>query len=137
MSNALIAYGATVDRSADGITFAVIPEVTNIPLPEEQQDYVEVTSLDSPNGYREYLKGLKDLGEITMEANYTRAGWQQQKTDEAAQAATYYRITLSNGDKFEFQGFPKVSLADGDIAGKVPMTITIRGTGDVTFTAGA
>ncbi len=138
MSATFMGYGATIERSSDsGVSWVAIPECTSIVLPEEQQDYVDVTSLDSPSGYREYIPGLKDIGEMTLSANYTRAGYQQQKADETLGVAIDYRITLSNGDVFEFAGFPKVTTASTDIAGALPMTITIRGTGDVTFTAGA
>lgn len=137
MSNAFIGHGATLERSDDGLAWTAIPEVKGVPIPEESQDFVDVTNLDSPGGFREYIKGLKDIGEITVDCNYTRAGFQAQKTDEGSATAIYYRLTLSNGDVFEWQGWPKVRAVPNGVGEVVDMQITIRGTGEPTFTAGA
>lgn len=138
MSEAQLAYGSTIERSSDGgTTWVSIPEAKIAPVPKSETDYVEVTSLDSAGGYREYIPGLKDAGEIEVTANYTRAGYQQQAADEASGAAIMYRTTFENSDKFEFSGFPSVSVESSDVGEARMMTINIRITGSVTFTAGA
>ena len=138
MSNAQLAYGSTIERSSDGgTTWVSIPEAKVAPVPNSETDYVDVTSLDSAGGYREYIPGLKDAGEIEFSANYTRAGYQQQAADEASGAAILYRTTFENQDKFEFSGFPSVSLEASDLGDPRMMTVKIRITGAVSFTAGA
>lgn len=138
MSEAQLAYGSTIERSSDGgTTWVSIPEAKIAPVPKSETDYVEVTSLDSTGGYREYIPGLKDAGEIEVSANYTRAGYQQQAADEASGEAIMYRTTFENDDKFEFSGFPSVSVESSDVGEARMMTVNIRITGSVTFTAGA
>lgn len=138
MSEAQVAYGSTIERSTDGgTTWAKIPEAKVAPVPKSETDYVEVTSLDSPGGYKEYIPGLKDAGEIEVTANYTRAGYQQQAADEASGDAIQYRTTFKNGDVFEFSGFPSLDVDSVDVAEARMMTINIRITGGVSFTAGA
>ena len=79
MSKQIIAYGATVERSIDGGTnFVPIPECEGIAIPMVETDFQDVTSLDSPNGFREYIKGLKDAGVISLPCGYTSAGYEQQ-----------------------------------------------------------
>ena len=142
MSNQIIAYGASVERSLDGVAYTDIPECQGVAVPQTTQEYPEVTSLDSPNGYREYIKGLKDLGEITLKSGYTSAGWAQQVTDNEAADAIYYRVTLApnpgqaSGDVFEFRGFPTPSIVDNGMGEALGMDIRIRTTGASTFTAG-
>lgn len=137
MSEAQLAYGSTIERSSDGgTTWVSIPEAKIAPVPKSETDYVEVTSLDSTGGYREYIPGLKDAGEIEVTANYTRAGYQQQSADEASGVAIMYRTTFENADKFEFSGFPSVSVESSDVGEARMMTINIRISGSVTFTAG-
>lgn len=142
-SKQIISYGATVERSTDGITYTSIPECKGVAVPEVEQDYVDVTNLDSPNGYREYIKGLKDAGEIEVPCGYTSAGFEQQLADEAASDAIYYRITFKAapnqtvGDQFLYRGFPTPKLAPGDIGEQIDMNITIRVTGDYTWIRGA
>jgi hypothetical protein len=141
-SKQIISYGATVERSTDGVTYTEIPEVKGVAVPEVEQEYPEVTNLDSPNGYREYIKGLKDAGEIEVLAGYTAAGFEQQLADNLAADAIYYRVTLRaqpdqiTGDSFTYRGFPTPRLTPGDIGDPIDMTIVLRVTGDFTWTRG-
>lgn len=142
MSNQIIAYGATVERSTDGTTWTEIPECKGVAVPVVETEYLDATSLDSPNGFREYVKGLKDAGVISVPCGYTSAGYEQQLGDQAEAEPIYYRTTMkpapdqSTGDIFEFRGFPTPQLEAGDVGELVMMSISIRTTGDVEWTAG-
>ena len=141
-SNQIIAYGATVERSTNGTTWTAIPECQGVAVPVVTQEYPEVTSLDSPNGFREYIKGLKDAGEVTVPCGYTAAGFDQQTTDNAAPDAIHYRVTLrpqpnqSTGDRFIFRGFPTPKLQDTGLGEPMGIEITIRTTGSITWIRG-
>jgi hypothetical protein len=142
MSLQIIAYGSTVERSLDGTTYTEIPEAKGIAVPLVETDFLDATSLDSPNGFREYVKGLKDAGVISVPCGYTADGYEQQLADQASDTAAYYRTTMkaapgqATGDVFEFRGFPTPQLEAGDVGDLVGMTISIRTTGDVTWTKG-
>lgn len=142
MSNQIIAYGALVERSLDGTTFTEIPECKGVAVPVVETEYLDATSLDSPNGFREYVKGMKDAGVISVPCGYTAAGYEQQLADQAAPAPIYYRTTMkpapgqATGDVFTFRGFPTPTVEGGDVGELVAMTISIRTTGDVTWTKG-
>lgn len=143
-SKQIISYGATVERSTDGVTYTPIPECKGVAIPEVEQDYPEVTNFDSPNGFREYIKGLKDAGEIEVPCGYTAAGFEQQLADQNAADAIYYRVTLrkapdqaTQGDVFTYRGFPTPRLSPGDIGEPIEMTIVIRVSGDFTWTRGS
>ena len=141
-SRQIIAYGGSFERSLNNTTWARIPEAKGLGVPAVTQDYVDVTNLDSPDGFREYIKGLKDAGELSIPCGYTSAGFVQQHADNQAADAIYYRVTLkpapdqSTGDVFTFRGFPTPSLEANDLGQPVGMTITIRTTGSFTFAAG-
>lgn len=142
-SKQIIAYGAEVERSIDaGVTYIAIPECKGVAIPMVETDFQDVTSLDSPNGFREYIKGLKDAGVISVPCGYTSAGYTQQLADQARPAPVLYRTTLkvavgqSTGDVFTFSGFPTPQVEGGDIGAPLEMTISIRTTGDVTWVAG-
>ena len=143
MSKQIIAYGATVERSTDGTTWARIPECKGVAVPVVETEYLDATSLDSPNGFREYVKGMKDAGVISVPCGYTAAGYEQQLADRDAAEAIYYRTTMkpapgqSSGDVFEFRGFPTPQLQSGAAEELVGMSISIRTTGNVTWTRGA
>tara|TARA_R110000868_G_scaffold25149_3_gene98221 strand:+ start:3741 stop:4178 length:438 start_codon:yes stop_codon:yes gene_type:complete len=143
MSNQIIAYGATVERSLDDVTYTEIPECKGVAVPVVETEYLDATSLDSPSGFREYVKGMQDAGVISVPCGYTADGYEQQLADQAATGAVYYRTTMkpapdqSSGDVFEFRGFPTPQLEAGAVGELVAMTISIRTTGDVTWTKGA
>lgn len=139
----IIAYGGKVERSLNGTTWTSIPEVKGIAVPEVTQEYVEVTSLDSPNGYKEYIKGLKDAGEITLLCGYTSDGYDQMVQDQAANQAIYYRVTMALApgqtvaDEFEYLGYPTPTLKANGIGEAVDMELKLRITGAPTFTPGS
>jgi predicted secreted protein len=144
MSEQIIAYGATVKRSTDGATFTAIPECKGVAIPATEQEYIDVTSLDSPNGFREYIRGMKDAGNITVPCGYTADGYEQQIADQNGSDPIYYEVILVKqpsqntvGDKFEFRGFPVPQLSNGGADALVEMNIAIRITGDVTWTKGS
>ncbi|MCB2130808.1 MAG: hypothetical protein KDE03_17515 [Rhodobacteraceae bacterium] len=144
MSEQIIAYGATVERSTDGSTWADIPECKGIAIPVVTTEYQEVTSLDSPNGFREYIKGLKDAGEVTVPMGYTADGYEAMVADQEAADSIYYRVTLkkqpsqtTSGDKFEFRAFPTPELEANDIGAPVNINLQLRMTGAPTWTKGS
>ena len=143
-SKQIISYGATVERSTNGVTYTSIPECKGVAIPEVEQDYPEVTSFDSPNGFREYIKGLKDANEVQVACGYTAAGFEQQLADQVAADAIYYRVTLKKapdqvaiGDMFTYRGFPTPRLAPGDVGEPIEMNIVIRITGDFAWVRGS
>lgn len=143
MSKQIIAYGGSVERSLDGTTgWARIPESKGIAVPVVTTEYQDVTNLDSPDGFREYIKGMKDAGEISVPCGYTADGYEQQLDDQAAADAIYYRVTLrpapgqATGDIFTYRGFPTPELEVGDVGQPVAMNVKIRTTGNVVWTKG-
>lgn len=51
-------------------TFEVIASASDIKGPTRKRDAIEVTAHDSPDQYREFVKGLKDGGEVEITLNY-------------------------------------------------------------------
>lgn len=140
-----IAWGGKVERSLTGAanSYTSIPEARGLAVPQPTTEFQDVTNLDSDNRTREFVKGLIDPGEITLAANYTSNGWEQQVADQAAADAVFYRVTMPRlgtqtaGDVFTFRGFPTPSIQADDAGAPIGMTITIRITGPVTFVKGA
>ena len=71
-SNAWWAYGSDFKVGNDGTTetFATVAEVLDISGPNMSQDTIEVSSQDSANGWREYIAGWRDAGEVSISANW-------------------------------------------------------------------
>jgi hypothetical protein len=137
MSDAQIGQGSTIERSSDGkATWAKIPRAKGAPVPKPETEYKDVTNLDSPGGFREFIPGLKSAGEIEISALYTRDGYLQQAADEGLGKLIDYRVTYKSGDLFEFAGYPTVSPDDAEVDAERTMTIKIKISGPVVMTAG-
>lgn len=142
MSEQIIAYGATVERSLDGVTYTSIPEAKGIGVPAVKSEYQDVTNLDSEDGFREFIKGLKDAGEITIPMGYTAAGYEMMLADQAVVGAIYYRTTLApqplqaSGDIFVFRAFPTPEIQTNDLGAPVDINVSLRTTGAPTWTRG-
>lgn len=65
-------FGVAFERSDMGApgTFTAIASVTNVGGPETSRETYETTAHDSPDGWREFIGGLKDGGEVSLELNY-------------------------------------------------------------------
>lgn len=57
-------------ETAVASTFEVIANVSDISGPSRSRESIEVTAHDSPNKYREHIKGLKDGGEVEITLNF-------------------------------------------------------------------
>ncbi|GEC02952.1 hypothetical protein SSP24_06070 [Streptomyces spinoverrucosus] len=67
----LDAFGTQFKRDSTGAgAFVAIANVSDISGPERSREAIEVTAHDSPDEYREFVKGLKDGGEVTITINY-------------------------------------------------------------------
>lgn len=68
-----IGYGASlkVGATTAAITATVtLAGITSCPPPPFSRDSVDVTHMGSPNGVREFIPGLADFGEISLELNW-------------------------------------------------------------------
>lgn len=137
-----IVYGATTKWSNDsGSTWANIPECKALVVPEVEIEYQDATSLDSPNGFREWIAGLKDGGEITIPCGYTSDGYNTAHSYRGTLVSFETTMPLesgqTSGDKFAFSGIVNPSLETNDVGDIIAMNIKIRTSGDVTFTKGS
>ena len=75
--------------------FTAIAKIVSIGGPEETKDELDDTTLDSTGGYKEFLSGLKDPGNLVLALNYNPAGTGQTalETDYAADTKNNYRLT--------------------------------------------
>jgi len=141
MSEQIIPFGGAVEVSDDNTTWVDVPEAKGMPVPQTTTEYPEVTSLDSPNGFREFIAGLKDAGEVSFQCGYTSAGYALIEGLDGVNC--YWRVTFplapgqtTTGDVFTFRGFPTPAVDAGDVGAPINMDITVRITGAPAFAEG-
>lgn len=69
------AFGTELQRGdgAETEVFTAIGNVVNIQGPGIERETIDTTAHDTTNGWRTYIGGLKDAGEIELEVNYDPA----------------------------------------------------------------
>lgn len=139
MSNA-IAGVKTLFRRWDSATAAWenVAEINSITGPSMSRDTIDVTSLDSTGGYREFITGFRNPGTVTLAMNFTRETYDMMKSDFESDTAGNYEIVLPDADitSLEFEGLvtelPLTIPADD----KVTADVTIQLSGEVVVNSG-
>lgn len=74
-SDATIGHGLQFQRGdgAESEVFTTVAEVTNLSGPGMSRDTVDVTHMGTPDAFREFIAGLADPGEITLDVNFLPA----------------------------------------------------------------
>lgn len=147
-TNAKIGYG-NLFQLWDSVTspnaYTTIAEVSKITPPAMKRDAQDATHTESANTYREFIKGLKDGGEVTVELNFvpdsntTDLLIQEFETD----LLNHARILFADGDQaaspptcstFVMSGVITALSFEGPIDDKMTATLTFKISGKPVFT---
>jgi predicted secreted protein len=89
-------FGTLFQRGDNaGAVFTTIANVTNISGPSRSRETIDVTAHDSPDGWMEFIGGLKDGGEVSLDINYDPAETTHDLDDDFDDAVPRaYRIVI-------------------------------------------
>ena len=137
MSEALAGVGTSFKRG-DGTSsegFTAIAEIINITGPGLTRDFIDVTNLDSTDGYREFITGFRDSGEVTITANWTRDGFIDMKADYDSDDSVNYQIVIGDTGEttLEFAAFVTGMPLSIPTGSQITMDATFKITGDVSL----
>lgn len=140
MTSALIGYGGLLEISDDnGATWTEIEEVFNMTPPSSSVDIIDATHMQSPGRDREFILGLNDPGECSMEMNFVPGS----ATDvfllavKAAYERVKCRITWPNSVIWAFDGLLTGYEASAPTDDRMTATITFKVTGSTVATPAA
>lgn len=138
MSNAIAGVG-TKFRRWSGSNWVDIAEINSIDGPSKSRDTIDVTSLDSTGGYREFIGGFRDGGTVTLPMNFTRATYDVMNNDFESNVLQNYEIFLPDleGTSFEFEGLVSELGMSVPTDDKVTADVTIKVSGQVTIDSGS
>jgi len=116
--------------------------LTSIGGIEITADTIDVTTLDSDGGYREFIGSFKDAGEVTIEGFF--------KPEDAGQLAMQTSLDEGNPEDYtiEFPTSPKATwgfegvvtgfkVGDADVDGTITFGATIKVSGKPVLTIGS
>jgi predicted secreted protein len=136
-SNAIAGVGTRFYRWS-GAAWAKLAEVNSITGPSMTRDFIDVTSLDSVGGFREFITGFRDAGTVSLTMNFTRATYALMKSDFEANVAKSYQIILPDAAEtsLEFLGLVTELPLTIPTDDKVTVDVTIKISGTVDLASG-
>lgn len=122
-----------------GTTYETIANVTNIGGPDRSRETIDVTAHDSPGQWMEFIGGLKDGGEISLDINYDPSELTHDLDDDFDDdIARNYRVIILPGTEDEHTWQLKgIMTALGDefpYDDKMARTMTIKVSGKPVLT---
>ena len=129
----------TIFNRWDGGAWVALADITSISGPDKSRETIDVTTLSSTDGYREFIASLKDGGSVTLSMNFTRASYDLIDTDYESDTLKNYEIILPDAENtsFEFEGLVTELGLDTPIDDKITADVTIKISGAVVINSGA
>jgi hypothetical protein len=133
MTKAKIGHGATFKRGdgADPEVFTEIGEVVDVKIPKHSADALDGTHSTSAGKYREFIKGLRQLEEFSLEINLDSTSAEAVTIfgDFSADGARNYQVADVDGSTFTFAALVIGVDAGLPTADKQVVTVDFRPTG--------
>lgn len=119
-SNAISGVGTKFQRwssESSPADWESLAEINSITGPGMSRETIDVTSLDSTGGYREFIASIRNAGTVSFSMNFTRDSYELMKDDFESDTRQNYRIVLPDADEtyLEFEG----------LVMELPLSITI------------
>jgi predicted secreted protein len=131
--------GTTLTKTASGAEGEdlVIADLTSIGEIGIESDEIDVTTLDSTGGYKEFIAGFKDAGEVSLEGIIkSETAMASMITLADSQAVEEWTIETPSGSTWVFDGFVKTfKEGEASVEGVRGFTGSIRVSGEPTYTA--
>jgi predicted secreted protein len=136
-TQARIGHGTTLGIASvlAPTVYAAVAEITSVSPPPISRDIIDATNMDSPGGWREFIPGLKDGGEMSADLQFVPGS----ATDAlliGMQAETEPRpmkITFPNGEEWGFDAFCTGYQPTAPVDDKMTATATFKVTGEPDF----
>lgn len=120
-TNAISGQGASLEQDGQKVG-----QVTSLSGPNMSRSTIDATHLESPDGYNEFIGGLRDGGDVTFTMHYNKADYDALKTAFENDSPKSYTLKLddSQGTQISFKG----------LVTELPLNIPVndRMTSDVT-----
>lgn len=119
-------------------TFTDVANVTNVTLPAIERETLDVTAHDSADGYMEFLGGLKNGGEMSVEVNYDPSAHDALASHMDDGAPKNYKVMFPGSlGSWAFTAVMTGFAPEAPYDDKLSAEISFQVSGKPTLTAGA
>jgi predicted secreted protein len=123
---------------ASPVTVAGLTSIGGLEL---SADTIDVTTLDSDGGYREFIAGFKDAGEVSLEGYLeTETGKGQKELYDLFESGATEEFTIqfpTGMGSWEFSGVVTGFATGADLEDPLSFSATIKVSGKPTLTTGS
>jgi predicted secreted protein len=139
MASTAVSGVGTLFRRWDSSEWQNIAEINTVTGPGRSRDTIDVTSLQSTGGYREFIAGFRDAGTVALAMNFTRDTYELMNDDFEVDTLQNYEIVLPDPENttIEFVGFVTelgLAIPTDD---KITSDVTIKISGKPVINSGA
>lgn len=137
------AYGtafAIGDTAVEGTaSYTTVAQVRNVSGPSMSGDSIDVTAHDSADGFREYVAGLRDGGEVTLDLIFDPAGATHKNAagglayEYVQRTSKAYKITFPDTTAWTFVAFVTALSPSMPVDGELSASATLKITGKPTL----
>ena len=135
MTNAIPAFGATLKKGTTAIA-----EVLDISGPNLSRATIDATSHGSTGGWKEYLAGVKDGGEVSFTVQYVPTNSTHDAStgllsllDDTTPSTFSLVFPDSGSTTWTFNGWVTAFHPSAPVEGKLTAAVTIKVTGQPTL----
>jgi predicted secreted protein len=133
----VVAMGTTIKKGT-----TAIGSLTSIDGVSVSAETVETTALDTTGGYRTFVNGLKDAGEVSISGYFTNTSHMPLYTDFEAGTSSSYTIEFpdraaTKGTTWTFSAIVTAFGTSADLEDLVSFEATLKLTGKPTLSAPA
>ena len=129
--------GTTLKFTPAGGVQVSVGRLTSVGEIQSDSEAVDVTTLESAGGYREYIQGFRDAGEVELSGFHDA-----QDAGQTALRAAYdsgeigaFEVDFPDGSKVDFSGFVKGhTVGSAEVDGAIGFGAVLRITGAVKMT---
>lgn len=129
--------GTTLKFTPSGGSQLTVGKLTSVGEIAPEAEEVDVTTLESTGGYREYMQGFRDSGEVELSGYHDAddAGQTGLRTAFNSGASGAFEVSFPDGTRVSFSGFVKShSIGSAEVDGAIGFGAVIRISGAVTVT---
>lgn len=132
-----IGYGAKLKggSTAAAITATVaLAGISNLPPPAFSREKIDVTHTESPDGFKEYIPGMSDPGDVTLDLNWVAGNatddyFLELQSEKAARLFEILFTQVTPNRTCTFRGFLTGYEPGVPVDGKMTATVTLAVTG--------
>lgn len=134
------AQGTTLKFTPEGGAQVTVGRLTSVGEIQPEAEEIDITTLDSTGGYREFMQGFRDSGEVELSGYHDAgdAGQKALRTAFASGKAGAFEVSFPDGTLVSFSGFVKRHvIGSAEVDGAIGFGAAVRVSGAVVVTEAA